>query len=171
MNATEPDVIDVRPASETPRPNNGRRAVVAAAVVLAALAFIVSKGLGDATVYFKTADEAVAERDELGERRFRVEGLVTEPVSQQGDDVRFKIMSAGICVDVRHRGDPPELFKPGIPVVLEGQWHGRVYESDRIMVRHSNEYKEKNAGRLDQAASEEYASCSSDGETAAGSTP
>ena len=88
---------------------------------------------------------------------------MTEPVQQTGDDVRFAILSAGVCVDVRHRGDPPELFKPGIPVVLEGHWQGDVYESDRIMVRHSNEYKEKNPTRMAEARTQEaqYASCGS----------
>ena len=159
MTATASEPLEVREPDAPPRRSNSKRAIIAICVVLGALAFVVSKGLGDATVYFKTADEAVDERASLGDRRFRVEGLVTEPVVQTGDDVRFSIMSAGVCVDVRHRGDPPELFKPGIPVVLEGNWQGDVYKSDRIMVRHTNEYKEKNSGRLEQAASEEYASC------------
>ena len=135
--------------------------MIAICAVLAALAFVVSKGLGDATVYFKTADEAVDERSELGDRRFRVEGLVTDPVEVRGDSVSFSIMSAGVCLDVLHQGDPPELFKAGIPVVLEGQWQGDVYRSDRIMVRHSNEYKEKNGERLAQAEAQQqqYASC------------
>ena len=166
MTSAVPSAPRVRPA----RPASTKLRILAVVViVLGAIAFLVFKGLGDATVYFKTADEAVAERDELGERRFRVEGLVTDSVAQRGDDVRFSIMSAGVCVDVRHRGDPPELFKPGIPVVLEGQWKGAVYESDRIMVRHSNEYKEQNADRLESAASERYASCPPPAATAASS--
>jgi cytochrome c-type biogenesis protein CcmE len=136
-----------------------RRVVVVVAVVLGAIAFLVAKGLGDATVFFKTADEAVADKAELGHRRFRVEGLVTEPVTQRGDTVDFSIVSAGVCVAVRHAGDPPELFKPGIPVVLEGRWQGEVYESDRILVKHTSEYREKNPDRLDRAAGEPTISC------------
>lgn len=156
--ASEP--LEVRPEPAAPKRNNAVRVLVVLAVLGGALALLVSN-LSESTTYFKTADEAVAERDQLGDRRFRVEGLVTEPVAATGDDVRFSIMSAGVCVDVRHEGDPPELFKPGIPVVLEGRWAGDVYESDRIMVRHSNEYKEKNAERLEEAKAqqEQYASC------------
>ena len=152
--------LDVRPDVAPPKRNSAVRILIVIAVLVAALALLVSN-LSESTTYFKTADEAVAQKTELGERRFRVEGLVTEPVESSGDDVRFSIMSAGVCVAVRHAGDPPELFKPGIPVVLEGHWQGNVYESDRIMVRHSNEYKEKNADRLQEAASEQeqYASC------------
>ena len=138
---------------------SARRTIVVVAVVLGALAFLVAKGLGDATVFFKTADEAVAEKPSLGDRRFRVEGLVTEPVAHEGDDVRFSIVSAGVCLPVRHAGDPPELFKPGIPVVLEGRWQGDVYASDRILVKHTSEYREKNAGRIDRARDEPRTTC------------
>jgi len=37
-------------------------------------------------------------------------------------------------VRVVHHGDPPELFKDGIPVVCEGHWQGDVFDSDRIMI-------------------------------------
>ncbi len=126
------------------------RIAVVVVVVFAAIGFLVFKGLGDATVYFKTADEAVADKDELGTRRFRVEGaVVTDSVRQDGDGVRFEIISAGEVVPVVHRGDPPELFKAGIPVVLEGHWQGDVYASDRILVKHTTEYREENPDRTD----------------------
>jgi cytochrome c-type biogenesis protein CcmE len=139
------------------------RAVIVAAIVLGALAFLVSKGLGDATVYFKTADEAVRDRASLADRRFRVEGLVTEPVQRVGDQVRFSIISAGVCVAVRHTGDPPELFKAGVPVVLEGHWLGRIYESDRILVKHTSEYRQKNLARLERASADSSSSVASCG--------
>ncbi len=138
-----------------------RRAIAVIAVVLGALAFLVSKGLGDATVFFKTADEAVADKASLGGRRFRVEGLVTAPVARDGDDVRFSIVSAGVCVPVRHVGDPPELFKPGIPVVLEGHWQGDVYASDRILVKHTSEYRARNRSRIERATDEPTTTCQS----------
>lgn len=133
-----------------------RRLLVVGLVVAAALGLLLVRGLGDATVYFKTADEAVAEKDDLGGRRFRVEGaVVTGSVRQAGDDVTFEIISAGETVPVVHRGDPPELFKPGIPVVLEGHWQGDVYASDRIMVKHTSEYREKNPERVDEYVGKE----------------
>ena len=146
MTATAP-APRVRPAA--PAATKWRIAAVVL-VIAAAIGFLVFKGLGDATVYFKTADEAVAEKEELGDRRFRVEGAVVEDsVQESADGVRFEIISAGEKVPVLHRGDPPELFKPGIPVVLEGNWDGDVYASDRIMVKHTTEYREQNPDRVD----------------------
>jgi cytochrome c-type biogenesis protein CcmE len=113
------------------------------AVVLVALGVLVYKGLSDATLYFRTADEAVAQRDDLGTRRFRLEGTVVGEPHETGDRVSFEVAHDGVSVDVRHVGDPPELFRPGIPVVLEGHWADGedVFDSDRILVKHDEKYE------------------------------
>ncbi len=135
------------------RPGPGRRRLWAAvAVMAAALGFLLLSGLGDATVYFKTADEAVDERAELGSRRFRLEGTVVPgSVRQDGGEVGFQVRGTrGATVDVTHQGDPPELFQPGLPVVLEGAWAGDAYASDRIMVKHTSEYQARHPERVDR---------------------
>ena len=130
-----------------------RRLWLAGAVVLAAFGFLVFQGLGNATLYFRTADEAVAQRAELGDRRFRIEGdVVNGSVQQVGDGVSFTLTSKAVEVPVRHKGDPPELFKPGIPVVLEGRFQGDVFSSDRILVRHSETYVAENPERVRTSA-------------------
>ncbi len=128
-----------------------RRLWVAGAVILAALGFLLVRGLGNATVYFKTVDEAVAERPALGDRRFRLEGdVVAGSVRQSAGAVEFLVRGrTGATVEVAHRGDPPELFRPGIPVVLEGRWQGERYASDRILVKHTSEYKAEHPERVD----------------------
>jgi cytochrome c-type biogenesis protein CcmE len=126
-----------------------RRLWIAGAVVLAALGFLVFKGLGSATVYFRTADEAVAQRESLGDRRFRIQGtVVAGSVRTLGDDVGFDIESNGVTVPIVHQGDPPELFQPGIPVVLEGRFRGEQFSSDRILVKHSETYVAENPERV-----------------------
>ena len=118
-----------------------RRLLVAGAVVVAALGLLVVRGLGNATVYFRTADEAVAQRQSLGDRRLRIEGTVVGgSVAESGGNVSFRIESKAVEVPVVHHGDPPELFKPGIPVVLEGRFRGDAFSSDRILVKHSESY-------------------------------
>jgi cytochrome c-type biogenesis protein CcmE len=145
--------VDLTPRTleEPVRPARRRRspwAVGVLVLVLAAAAFVVFRGLSDATLFFYNADEAVARRDELGDRRFRIQGEVQEGVVQEGDEVSFAIEFNDVAVPVRHVGDPPELFRPGIPVVLEGSWDGEVFASDRILVKHSNEYREENPDRV-----------------------
>ncbi len=134
-----------------------RRLWVAGAVVVAALAFLLVQGLGNATLYFRTADEAVAQRDSLGTRRFRIEGTVLagsvqpskDPGEGLGDDVvAFTIASKDVTVPVLHKGDPPEMFKPGMPVVLEGRFEGNHFASDRILVKHSETYVAEHPERV-----------------------
>jgi len=130
-----------------------RRMWLAGVVVLAALGFLVFQGLGNATLYFRTADEAVAQRSQLGDRRFRIEGDVVDgSVRQEGNDVSFTLTSKSVEVPVRHKGDPPELFRPGIPVVLEGRFQGNHFTSDRILVKHSETYVAKNPDRVEPSA-------------------
>ena len=125
------------------------RWVIVGIVVAGALGFLLFKGLGDATLYFRTADEAVAQRHSLGARRFRIEGTVLPgTVRQAGQQVDFTIENRGVTVPVVHTGDQPELFKPGIPVVLEGRFQGQAFASDRIMVKHSEDYIAKHPTRV-----------------------
>ena len=126
-----------------------RRLVVAAVVVVAALGFLLYRGLGNATVYFRTADEAVAQRESLGDRRLRIEGTVVGgSVVESGGNVAFRIENKAVQVPVVHHGDPPELFKPGIPVVLEGRFDGDHFASDRILVKHSETYVAEHPDRV-----------------------
>jgi cytochrome c-type biogenesis protein CcmE len=117
-------------------------------LLLGALGFVVFRGLTNATLYFYNADEAVQRHDQLGERRFRLQGDVQDDVVETADGARFSVVFNGVTVRVNHVGDPPELFRPGIPVVLEGHWDGDVFASDRMLVKHSAEYRAENPDRV-----------------------
>ncbi len=128
---------------------NRRRWWVAGSLVVAALGLVVVQGLGEATLYFRTADEAVAQRKSLEGRRFRIEGdVVGQSVATTDGGVDFLIASKGVEVPVRHRGDPPEMFNKGIPVVLEGRFDGNYFASDRMLVKHSETYIAENPDRV-----------------------
>lgn len=155
----------VQETTEQPRNETGGRRFdpsrlrlgIVIAVICGALAFLVLQGLGNATTYFYNADEAVERRDELGDDRFRLQGtVVPASVRQSGEQVDFRVEFACASVAVRHQGDPPELFADGIPVVLEGAYAGGTdtFASDRILVRHTSEYRTEEADRLALAAQE-----------------
>lgn len=122
-----------------------RRAVVAAALCLVAVVAIVVLGfvLSENVVYFRTVSEAVKTRAGDSDRRFRLAGeVVPGTIEQTARGVRFRVTDGEASATVVHRGDPPDLFKPGAPVVCEGHWGaGRAFDSDRILIRHGNEYK------------------------------
>jgi cytochrome c-type biogenesis protein CcmE len=82
---------------------------------------------------------------------------VVEPgtVQTYPGGVAFDIVFNGVTVPVEHTGDPAELFDDGIPVVLEGAWSGTgpgaVFLSDRMLVKHDENYVADNSGRIDDA--------------------
>jgi len=144
----------------TPRPAPATRrrrspwAYGALVVVLLGLGLVVYQGLTSASLYFYNADEAVEQRADLGDKRFRLQGSVLgESIAPTDDGVDFTVAFNGVRVDVHHDGDPPELFQAGIPVVLEGRWAetGDVFASDTIRVKHSEQYEADNGERLDDA--------------------
>ncbi len=150
------DGLDLTPRHAPPvgggDTDRGRRmAVVAVLAVLAvAVVFVAYQGLSNASVFFRNADEAVAQRDQLGDKRFRLQGTVVEgTVVAEAGTVHFTVTYNGVDVPVVHRGDPPELFQENIPVVLEGHWSTTAdeFDSDRILVKHSEKYEADNPDR------------------------
>jgi cytochrome c-type biogenesis protein CcmE len=132
-----------------PRSHSSRRLWLAGIVVLGAIGFLVFRGLGNSVVYFKTADEAVASRAQLGSRDFRIEGVVVPgSVRPTGNDVAFTIASKGVQVPVVNQGTAPQMFQPNVPVVLEGHFAGQQFLSDQIMVKHSAVYIGQHPGRV-----------------------
>lgn len=122
--------------------------------VLLGLGVVVYQGLTSASLYFYNADEAVAQRGDLGDKRFRLQGTVLgDSIVPTDHGVEFTVAFDGVPVEVHHDGDPPELFQPGIPVVLEGRWDssGDFFASDTIRVKHSEQYQADNGDRLDDA--------------------
>jgi len=97
--------------------------MVAILAIVVVAGFVIVNALGNATLFFYNADEAVAQQQQLGTERFRLQGTVVGPTVQRTDDgVTFDDTFNGVEVPVRHRGDPPELFQADIPVVLEGRF-------------------------------------------------
>ncbi len=136
------------PPGPTPTPRRSRtkrRAIIAAAVCAAAIITIIVLAvvLSRNVVYFRTVSEAVAQRSSEGDNRLRVAGeVVPGTVTETRQGVRFEVTDGKATIPVVHRGDPPGLFKEGAPVVCEGNWSsGAAFDSDRILIKHGNEYK------------------------------
>lgn len=161
LDLTPRDAPAVGGSSDTHRVRKYAVGGVIALLVLG-LGVVAWQGLSNASLYFRNADEAAAQRDSLGDRRFRLQGTVVDSIeSTTAEDgtqvVSFVVEHDGVEVQVRHLGDPPELFQPGIPAVLEGRWNesGEWFDSDRVLVKHSETYEEDNPDRTDDYVGEE----------------
>ncbi len=147
MDVTPRPVEDPGPLKRSTR----WRGVILVVLVVGALAFVVARGLGNATLFFYNADEAVARKAQLGDDRFRLQGNVLDGTVSRGNGAaNFTVSYGGVDVAVSHGGEIPQLFEPGIPVVLEGRWQGEVFVSDRMLVKHSEVYVEQNPDRVSE---------------------
>jgi cytochrome c-type biogenesis protein CcmE len=115
---------------------------VAATVIVVALGFLLFRGLSNAMDYYLTANQAVAQRAELVGKDFRIQGTVMPGVAQVGTTLHFSITSHGVAVKVVSTGSPPQLFRVGLPVVMDGHWQGDIFSSFQIMVQHGSSYVE-----------------------------
>jgi cytochrome c-type biogenesis protein CcmE len=123
-----------------------RQKLVAGIVILGALGFLLARGLANALNYYLTANQAVAQRAQLGTSDFRIQGKVLPGVHEVGTTLHFMITAKNVDVDVVSTGSPPQLFRVGMPVVLDGHWQGDVFSSFQIMVQHSSSYVEAPSG-------------------------
>lgn len=119
--------------------------------VLAVVIVLIAMQAGDASLYFKNADEAVAQKESLGTKKFRLQGTVVGKPESEEDAVVFTVQYHGVDVKVRHTGSEPALFDAGVPVVAEGRWNpaGTEFDSEKLLVKHDEKYDEENPERVD----------------------
>ena len=150
--------LDLTPRDDAPvraaRTSRRRWAPIVVLCVLGLVVGVIALQARGASLYFKNADEAVAEKEALGTKRFRLQGTVVGKPVEDGTATVFEVQYGGVGVTVRHTGSEPAMFKAGIPVVAEGSWNeaGTEFDSDRLLVKHDADYKdydEKNPERLD----------------------
>jgi cytochrome c-type biogenesis protein CcmE len=148
--------MDVTPREVDAAPRRKRKSPAmygVLALIIVAIGFVLFQGLNNAALYYRNADEAVRDKSSLGTRRFRVQGTV-QPFDKTKRPVEFDITFNNVSMHIQHQGDPPELFQAGLPVVLEGHWSddGTFFASDRILVKHTEEYKASNPDHVNSTA-------------------
>jgi cytochrome c-type biogenesis protein CcmE len=124
-----------------------------AVVATVVLGVVLSKNV----VYFRTVSEAVEERaGGGGDGRLRLAGeVVPGSITETARGVQFEVTDGEATAEVVHRGDPPDLFKDGAPVVCEGRWSdGDAFASDRILIKHGSEYAPPDVNSGEKASGE-----------------
>lgn len=125
--------------------------IIGTAIILVAGLAVGNLKFGDTVVYFYTPDEAYAKAGELSSKLIKVGGMVkTGTVDWQPDAVSLAFTMTnmkGIDIQVNHKGVPPDMFKEGSGVVVEGRIDpdGKSMTAQSLMVKHSEEYKKPDA--------------------------
>lgn len=126
------------------------------AAVVGALALLVAGGLQENVVFFLTPSELAARGAEVHDRPLRLGGQVkpgTVDWDAEASELEFVLRDDSSQVRVHSDGAPPSMFQEGIGVVVEGRYaRDGVFRSDRVMVKHSNEYSPPEDGQHPEEA-------------------
>ena len=124
------------------------------AIILAAFGYLILGGLDSNMVYFLTPSEVKAKGDNVYERPIRLSGQVAPGSvhwNAEALDLRFAISDGTHTIPVHSTNAPPQMFREGIGAVVEGKLNrDGVFMSNKVMVKHSNEYKPPHDGQKPQ---------------------
>ncbi|MGQ0538168.1 MAG: cytochrome c maturation protein CcmE [Gemmatimonadaceae bacterium] len=107
--------------------------------------YLLLGGIGDNIVYFLTPQELLARAEKGFDVPLRLGGQVA-PGSVQWDptarDLHFRLTDGIKEVNVLSKGAPPQMFRDGQGVVVEGSYRrDGVFSATNLMVRHNEEYR------------------------------
>ncbi len=112
--------------------------------VLGFAGFMIAKALNSSLVYFVLPNEYAKDPSSFDGRRIRLGGMV-EPGSVDFNDqdlqLTFMVTDSIKDYQVDYRGAPPDLFKENQGVVVEGRFQDGVFQGDRLLVKHSENYR------------------------------
>jgi len=145
--------MSIPPAPHTATASQRRRNrwFMLAALVISggAFAVIAASGINDNLVYYWTPTDLQANGEKAYGATIRLGGMVSPGSIRKvgGSTVEFDVHDGVKSVHVKTMSVPPQMFRENIGVVVEGTMvRGGYFQSNRLMVSHSNEYKAPEKG-------------------------
>ena len=138
-------------------PRRTKRWIIAGVVIIAGtFVYLIYGGLDNNVVYFLTPHELLAKGTRAVDVPVRLGGQVKPGSVRWNDatlDLRFTITDGATEIAVASKGAPPQMFRDGMGVVVEGRYRpDGVFVSTNLMVKHSNEYRPPKPGESPQQA-------------------
>ncbi|MCB9556294.1 MAG: cytochrome c maturation protein CcmE [Deltaproteobacteria bacterium] len=126
---------------------------VAIVIVVGAIGFLAFGGIGKNLVYYWNPTELLQNEARAVGAKIRLGGMVKQgslPKSYNAEkfsELTFVVTDMKHDVKVHTRSVPPQMFREGIGVVIEGTYTKEgVFESERLLVKHGNEYQPPKPG-------------------------
>lgn len=131
--------------------------IAALGIAVAGMAYLAVGGIGENLVYYWDAQQLLARGKEAHDATVRLGGMVQKGSVQwkpEQLDLQFDVGMgsdpSAAHVHVKATGAPPQMFQEAMGVVVEGRYDGNVFHADRVMVKHSNEYRAPKSGERPQ---------------------
>lgn len=141
--------------AELPKKSKGPLIAIASLLVAgAALGFIAYGNLGDNLVYYWSPSDMLAQAEKAFGPTIRLGGFVVP------GSIRWNAAHSALTFEVADNPKPeaarvpvacdqvpPQMFREGIGVVVEGTFDAsKVFKTNRLMINHSNEYRPPKPG-------------------------
>lgn len=126
--------------------------IVGILVMVGGIAYVLWGGLEQNLVYFVTPTELAEKGAQAIGNPVRLGGVVVPgSLHTSGILLNFNLTDDVKTIPVETTKTPPQMFREGIGVVVEGRLRpdGR-FEADRLMVKHGNEYRPPEKGKMPQ---------------------
>jgi cytochrome c-type biogenesis protein CcmE len=135
-------------------------AVGALLVAGGALTWIAFGNIGENLVYYWKPSEMVAQGAKAYGATVRLGGVVVPGSvvwNSEHTALSFQVADShqptAVKVAVKSEQTPPQMFREGIGVVVEGQFQAdQLFRTNRLMVNHSNEYRAPTDGGMPDEA-------------------
>ena len=139
------------PMSDAAKKRTRRFLFIALAVAAIAFVVIAAGGINKNLVYYWTPSDLRKAGDQAYGATIRLGGQVAPGSIHYANGVGaldFDVTDHKQLVHVKATGMPPQMFREGIGVVVEGtMMRGGYFQSDRLMVSHNNEYRAPKSGQ------------------------
>lgn len=120
------------------------------AIIAVVFGYLLYGGLDKNVVYFLTPKELLAKGTGGVDVPVRLGGQIKPGSVKWNDatlDLRFTITDGTGDIAVTSKGAPPQMFRDGMGVVVEGRYHrDGVFNCTNLIVKHSNEYRPPKKG-------------------------
>lgn len=118
--------------------------ILGIAVIGACLGWLLFGEIEENIVYFVTPTELLEKGEAAYDQPLRLGGMVqpaSVTVTAEPFRLEFRLTDGKKEIPVVSTETPPQMFQDGIGVVVEGKLgQDGVFETKRLMVKHSNEY-------------------------------
>ncbi len=133
--------------------NPGIKLLAVGAVILLSVAYLVYVNLQSTVAYYLTVPELLARAQGAGGvDRVRVAGWVVDGTVERpaGGGLRFVIEEEGARIPVVYRGVVPDIFAPGIQVVVEGDFRDGTFQAKTLLAKCPSKFESGVPGQPQQ---------------------
>jgi cytochrome c-type biogenesis protein CcmE len=127
--------------------SSGARWALLALVMAVCVGFLVYTATRSSAEYYRTIPEARAAINSSAD--VRVLGTVQDDLQrlQGGEEVRFTAAAGGDSMPVAYSGPVPDIFRPGVQVVLEGHIDASgVFQARTLLAKCPSRFTATSAG-------------------------